>query len=113
VAFLDVSTTVSMACLGAAMFLSFLPTGPAVTLLIESVPAMLRASAMAASVFVIHLFGDFWSPVLVGRLADWGHEPERPGAGLQHAMLVLPAVMGFAVLFWGWLAWRQQKRLQR
>jgi len=110
VAFLDVSTELSMACLGAAMFLAFLPTGPVVTILIECVPAMRRASAMAASIFVIHLFGDFWSPVLVGRLADWGYDPDRPGAGLQHAMLALPAAMGFAVLFWGWLAWRQQKR---
>ncbi|MGO8779720.1 MAG: spinster family MFS transporter [Rhodomicrobium sp.] len=109
-AFLDIGTMASMACLGAAIFLSFLPTGPVVTVLIESVPATLRASAMAASIFVIHLFGDFWSPVLVGRLADWGYEPGKPGAGLQHAMLVLPAVMAFAVLFWGWLAWRQQKR---
>ncbi len=110
-AFLDVGTTASMACLGAAMFLSFLPTGPVVTLLIECVPAMLRASAMAVSLFVIHLFGDFWSPVLVGRLADWGYEPGRPGIGLQHAMLVLPAVMGFAVVSWGLLAWRQFHRL--
>ncbi len=109
-AFLYIGATASMASLGAAIFLSFLPTGPVVTLLIESVPATLRASAMAASIFVIHLFGDFWSPVLVGRLADWGYEPDKPGAGLQHAMLVLPAVTGFSVLFWGWLAWRQQKR---
>ncbi len=109
-AFLDIGATASMACLGAAIFLSFLPTGPVVTLLLESVPAMLRASAMAASIFIIHLFGDFWSPVLVGRLADWGYEPGRPGIGLQHAMLVLPAVMGFAVVSWGLLAWRQQKR---
>lgn len=109
-AFLDVGATASMACLGAAMFLSFLPSGPVVTVLIESVPPMLRASAMAASIFVIHLFGDFWSPALVGLLADWGHDPARPGAGLQQAMLVLPAVMSLAVFFWGWLAWRQWKR---
>lgn len=110
VAFLDVSATTSMAFLGAAMFLSFLPTGPVVTVLIESVPAALRASAMAVSIFVIHLFGDFWSPVLIGQLADWGYEPGRPGAGLQHAMLVLPAMMCFSVVFWAWLAWRQARR---
>ncbi len=109
-AFLDIGATASMACLGAAIFLSFLPTGPVVTLLIESVPAMLRCSALASSIFVIHLFGDFWSPVLVGRLADWGYEPSNPGASLQHAMLVLPAVTAFSVLFWGWLAWRQWRR---
>jgi MFS family permease len=109
-AFLETTVTGAMVFLGLAIFLSFLPTGPQVTLQIESVPAHLRASAMAASIFVIHLFGDFWSPVLVGRLADWGYQADNPGAGLQHAMLVLPAVMGIAVLFWGWLAWRQAMR---
>ncbi|MGO8955653.1 MAG: spinster family MFS transporter [Rhodomicrobium sp.] len=110
VAFLDVGTKASMLCLGAAIFLSFLPTGPINTLLIESVPIASRARAMAASIFTIHLFGDFWSPALVGLLADWGYRPDRPGLGLQHAMLVLPAVFGLAVLFWGWLAWRQRNR---
>ena len=109
-AFLDIGLTASMIFLGAAIFLSFLPTGPQVTLQIESVPAHLRASAMAASIFVIHLFGDFLSPALVGHLADLGHDPSRPGAGLQHAMFILPAAMSLAVLFWGWLAWRQGAR---
>ena len=109
-AFLEAGVTAAMVFLGAAIFVSFLPTGPVVTLQIESVPVQLRASAMAASIFVIHLFGDFWSPVLVGRLADWGHQADKPGAGLQHAMLVLPAVMSLAVLLWGWLAWRQTTR---
>ncbi len=109
-AFLEPGATASMIFLGAAIFLSFLPMGPVTTIQIESVPAHLRASAMAVSLFVIHLFGDFWSPVLVGQLADWAHEPDRPGAGLQHAMLVLPAAMSLAVLFWGWLAWRHMAR---
>ena len=109
VALLPVSTGVSMACLGTAMFLLFLPTGPINTLLIESVPAVLRASAMAASIFVIHLFGDFWSPGIVGQLADWWRRPDQPAAGLQHAVLILPAALVVAVLFWGWLAVRRTR----
>jgi MFS transporter, Spinster family, sphingosine-1-phosphate transporter len=109
-AFLSPSASVSMACLAAAMFLAFLPTGPTNTLLVESVPVSLRASAMAASIFVIHLFGDFWSPAIVGHLADWAHQPERPGAGLQQAMLILPAVFSLSVLFWGALALHQRAR---
>jgi len=108
VALLNVGTPVSMACIGAAIFMAFLPTGPINSLIIENVPIGSRASAMAAAIFVIHLFGDFWSPVLIGRLADWGYRPDRPGIGLQQAMLALPAVLSFAVLFWGLLAWRQQ-----
>ena len=109
-AFLSPSTPVSMACLGAAMFFAFLPTGPINTLLIESVPVSLRASAMAVSIFVIHLFGDFWSPVIVGNLADWGYRADNPGAGLQNALLILPAVFSLSILSWGWLALRQRRR---
>jgi len=109
-AFLSASTQVSMAFLGAAMFLAFLPTGPTNTLIIESVPVSLRARAMATSIFVIHLLGDFWSPVIVGRLADWGYRADNPGAGLQNAMLILPAVFSLSILSWGWLAARQRTR---
>jgi hypothetical protein len=91
------------------MFLAFLPTGPINTLLIESVPVSLRARAMATSIFVIHLLGDFWSPVIVGRLADWGYRTDDPGAGLQNAMLILPAVFSLSYLSWGWLALRQRR----
>ncbi len=108
--FLSDSPQMSMAFLAAAMFLAFLPTGPINTLLLESVPVMLRASAMAASLFVIHVLGDFWSPAIVGLLADLGDVPDRPGAGLQSAMLILPAVFSLSVLSWAWLAWRQLKR---
>ena len=109
-AFWSASTPVSMASLGAAMFFAFLPTGPINTLLIESVPVSLRARAMATSIFVIHLFGDFWSPVIVGNLADWGYRADNPGVGLQNALLILPAVFSLSVLSWGWLAFRQRRR---
>jgi MFS family permease len=109
-AFLSPGAEVSMAFLAAAMFLAFLPTGPINTLLVESVPVSLRATSMAASLFVIHLLGDFWSPAIVGTIADLAHKPESPGAGLQQAMLLLPAVFSLSVLFWGWLALRQARQ---
>ena len=101
VAFLTSNAGLSQWCLAAAMFLLFLPTGPINTLIVESVPVMLRASAMALSIFVIHLFGDFWSPLIVGKLSDY------PGVGLQRAVLILPVALAVAAIFWGWLAWRQ------
>ena len=97
----------SKLCLGAAMFLLFLPTGPINTLIVESVPTALRASAMAASIFAIHLFGDFWSPEIIGRLSLGWNDPAHPGVGLQHAVLLLPAMLAVGAVFWGWLAWRQ------
>jgi len=69
-ALLASNTIAAMSLLAVTMFLLFLSTGPINTLIIESVPVNLRASAMALSIFMIHLFGDMWSPEIVGRLAD-------------------------------------------
>ncbi len=109
VAFLTGSVVTSKICLAAAMFLLFLPTGPINTLIVEAVPAMLRASAMALSIFAIHLFGDLWSPQIVGFLSDVWSVPGHPAAGLGKAVLILPAVMAVGAVFWGWLAWRQMR----
>ena len=92
-AFLTSSTTIAMTCLGVAMFLLFLSTGPVNTLILESVPANLRASAMAISIFMIHLFGDYRSSEIVGRLSDHWHN-------LQKAVLILPTVLILASLLW-------------
>ncbi len=92
-AFLASSKAISMGCLGAAMFFIFLCTGPVNTLIIESVPVNLRSSAMAVSIFLIHLFGDMWSSEIVGHLSDsWG--------SLQKAVMILPGALGVATLLW-------------
>jgi MFS family permease len=91
-AFLSQNTTVSMSCLALAMFLLFLSTGPVNTLIIEAVPLNLRSSAMAVSIFVIHLFGDMWSSEIVGHLSDaWG---------LRYAVMILPAALIIAAGLW-------------
>jgi dipeptide/tripeptide permease len=80
-----------------AMFLIFLGTGPVNTLILETVPTAMRATAMAGSIFAIHLFGDLWSPRLVGYLSDtWGD--------LQRACLcMLPIALVVSAFFWCWL----------
>ena len=82
------------------MFLLFLSTGPVNTLILETVPAGMRASAMAASIFVIHLLGDLWSPKTVGHIADrWGD--------LQRAVFwTLPGALVVGAIFWTWLLLR-------
>ena len=103
-ALLTPSPTACMAYFASAMFLLFLPTGPINTLIVESVPTALRASAMAASIFVIHLFGDFWSPEIIGRLSlAWN--------SLQRAVLLLPGILAAGAVFWGWLAWRKARHV--
>ncbi len=86
--------------LAAAMFFLFLTVGPVNTLILETVPVTMRATAMAGSIFAIHMFGDLWSPRLVGLLSDrWGD--------LQRACLwVLPASLVVSAIIWGSLvAW--------
>src|SRR5207253_1214301 len=92
-AFVASNTTLAMSCLALAMFLLFLSTGPVNTLIIESVPVNLRSSAMAVSIFMIHLFGDNWSPEIVGRLSDaWN--------SLQKAVLILPGALLIGAALW-------------
>lgn len=99
VALTSSSRTVSMSCLALAMFLLFLCTGPVNTLTLEAVPRNLGASAMAMAILCIHLFGDLWSSEIVGRLSDhW--------QSLQKAVLILPAALGVAAVFWSTLAFK-------
>ena len=97
-AFLSSDLLLAKVMLAASMFLIFVPTGPTNSLILSTVPAAVRATAMAASIFAIHVFGDFWSPQLVGILSDHC-------GGLQAAMLwLMPASLALCAVFWTWLA---------
>jgi MFS family permease len=48
----------------------FLSTSPINAIALRAVPPELRASAMAITIFAIHLFGDLWSPSALGMLSD-------------------------------------------
>ena len=101
IAFLAGSKAAFMIGLSAAIFLLFLSTGPVNTLIVETAPLNLRASAMALSIFMIHLFGDFWSPEIVGALSD--------SFGLNRAVLVLPVVLLLGGGLWMGLALKTLK----
>jgi MFS family permease len=102
-AFLTGSTLWSMSLLAGAMFFLFLSTGPVNTLILETTPVNLRVSAMAVSIFMIHLFGDMWSPEIVGRLAD------SFGGNLQKAVLILPVALILASALWLALALKMRR----
>ncbi|HVN23311.1 MAG TPA: MFS transporter [Syntrophorhabdales bacterium] len=97
------TTPAAMTLLSCAIFLLFFCTGPVNTLILETVPANVRSSAMAVSIFMIHLFGDMYSPEAVGRLAD------HLGNDLRKAILILPAALLIAALLWMLLALRITK----
>lgn len=95
--------TLAMAFLALAIFLLFLSTGPVNTLIIETVPINLRSSSMALSIFLIHLFGDMWSPTIVGALADYSQS-------LQRGVLILPTALLVCGVLWLWLAMKEQRK---
>ena len=86
-----------IAALFGAEFLVFLSTGPINVVLVSVVPVSIRATAMAVSIFVIHLFGDAAAPWLLGALSD--------RVGLGTAVLVVPIAIALSGVVWTYGAW--------
>ncbi len=53
-----------------AEFFLFLNTGPLNTALVNSVSAQVRATAVGLNLFIIHCFGDTFSPQIIGAISD-------------------------------------------
>jgi MFS transporter, Spinster family, sphingosine-1-phosphate transporter len=79
----------------AQLFL-FLSTGPINAAIINLVIASERATAIALSVFAIHLLGDALSPLMVGALSD--------AFSLQQAIAILPVAVLVGGFVWIWAA---------
>jgi len=78
--------------LAVAEFAIFLSTSPINVVILQGVPQELRASAMALSIFAIHLFGDLISPPLIGKISD--------ATSLRPAMLILPVALAIGGIAW-------------
>jgi MFS transporter, Spinster family, sphingosine-1-phosphate transporter len=78
-----------------AEFFLFLNTGPLNAAVVNAVSARIRATAVAMNLFTIHLLGDAFSPVLIGKISDH--------SSLQMGFLaaIAAVVLGSAVLFYG------------
>lgn len=70
----------------------FVSVSPINAAMLRGVPVHLRASSMAAGIFAIHMFGDLWTPPLVGQLQD--HMP------IVTAMMSLPIMLAIAAMVW-------------
>lgn len=103
VAFSASDPLTSKVALAASMFLIFLSTGPVNTLILETVPVAMRATAMAGSIFAIHMFGDLWSPRLVGLLSDRWNDLQRA------TVTVLPVALVVSAVFWLWLVFATKR----
>jgi fucose permease len=78
--------------LAIAEFFLFLNTGPINALIVNSVRPAIRATAVAVSIFMIHILGDAISPTLIGHISD--------RTDLQTGMLAIPAVFVLASILW-------------
>jgi predicted MFS family arabinose efflux permease len=78
-----------------AVFGLFLYTGPAFTLLANVTSPNVRATAFAVNIFVIHFFGDAFSPAILGGIADVS---DLHTAFLSTSALVL---VGGGLWLWG------------
>jgi MFS family permease len=70
----------------------FLSTSPVNAIGLRAVPPELRASAMAAMIFAIHLGGDLWSPTALGFLQDH--------LNVTVAMMAIPVTFGMSAYLW-------------
>ncbi|MBV8146413.1 MAG: MFS transporter [Gammaproteobacteria bacterium] len=75
-----------------AELLLFMSTGPINAAITNIVSPLERASAMALSIFTIHLLGDVPSPPLIGHLAGSG--------SLGEAVLMVPVALAIGGLIW-------------
>jgi MFS transporter, Spinster family, sphingosine-1-phosphate transporter len=98
VAFTTHDTTTFTTSLLLAEFMVFLSTGPINVVLVSVVPVAIRATAMAVSIFVIHLLGDAASPLVIGAVSDH--------VGLSNAALIMPVVVALSAVIWLLAAWK-------
>ena len=76
----------------AAELLLFMSTGPINAAIVNIVSPLERASAIALSMFAIHLLGDVPSPPLIGHLSDSG--------SLGRAVLIVPVAIAIGGIVW-------------
>jgi MFS transporter, Spinster family, sphingosine-1-phosphate transporter len=89
------------AAIVAAELLLFASTGPINSAIVNVVPATIRATAVALSIFAIHILGDVPSPWLVGVLSD--------ARTLGEAVLIIPVAVLAGGLIWTYAAWRGER----
>jgi MFS family permease len=76
----------------------FASTGPINSAIVNVVSPHMRATAVALSIFTIHLLGDVPSPSLVGLLSD--------ARSLGEAVLIIPFAVLVGGIIWTYAAWR-------
>ena len=92
VALTATSASVYYPAIVVAELLLFMTTGPINSAIINLVSPTERASAVALSMFIIHLLGDVPSPTLIGWLSDL--------SSLGKAVLIVPVALAISGIVW-------------
>jgi predicted MFS family arabinose efflux permease len=79
--------------LALALFFIFLGNGPLNAAIVNSVPAAIRATAIAVELFLIHALGDAPSPRIIGLVSD--HTSLGTGLGVTLVSLLLATLLLF------------------
>jgi MFS family permease len=82
----------------AAELCLFASTGPINSAIVNLVSPHMRATAVALSIFAIHVLGDVPSPSLVGAISD--------ARSLDQAVLIIPLAVLVGGAIWTYAAWR-------
>jgi MFS family permease len=90
------SSGLYLASMVVAQLFLFVSTGPVNAAIINLASPTERATAIAVSIFTIHILGDVVSPPLIGALSD--------RASLRQAVMVVPVAVLAAGLLWCWAA---------
>ena len=85
----------------AAEVLLFSSTGPINSAIVNVVAPQIRATAVAVSIFAIHVLGDVPSPAVLGAISD--------ASSLDRAVLVIPVAILASGLVWTAAAWRGER----
>ena len=93
------SRTVIAGAILVAQFFMWCYNGPINAIIVNSVPAGMRARAVSMSILSIHLFGDAISPTIIGLISD------RTGS-LFSGMVLIPVMMLLGAGIWG-VGWRK------
>jgi len=104
VAFNHPNRTVYLTAIVVAELLIFASTGPVNSAIVNVVSPIERASAVALSIFVIHLLGDVPSPLLIGWISD--------RSSLSTAFLIVPVAIFVAGAIWAYAAWDAGRRAE-
>lgn len=85
-------------CIFLACFFLFFNTGPTNTILANVTHPALRAQAFAINILIIHLFGDAFSPKIMGRIAD--RYAVGGQANMNAAFLAVSGAILMGAFFW-------------